>query len=160
MKYLTVLLILFSFFSAAGQNYITIHGEFMDTASTANLKCSSDSLYYYEIGGKYPRSSSTLLKESQAFIEKKNNKYSGSGYITFRFMIDCEGKMLKRVQVLQTDTDYKKYHFDKIFVNDLFDYLKTLDQWKIAKSQSGKTFNYLAFITFKISNGKVINIIP
>jgi hypothetical protein len=63
-------------------------------------------------------------------------------------------------QVLQTDEKYSNYHFEKKLVNELFTFLKTLDKWKIAKSKEGYTYSYKAFVTFKIKNGKVINIIP
>ena len=67
---------------------------------------------------------------------------------------------MKRTQVLQTDKNYKTYHFDKAFVDELYFFLNTLDDWKIVKDNKGNPLSYIAFITFKIENGKVINIIP
>jgi hypothetical protein len=48
----------------------------------------------------------------------------------------------------------------KNLVNELFAFLQTLNKWSIMKSKDGQTFSYKAFVTFKIKNGKVINIIP
>ena len=114
--------------------------------------------YYYSVGGKYPRASATLLNDFKAFTGKK--RYPGSGYITFRFVIDTTGNMLKKVQVIQTDEYYKDHYFDKALVDELFAYLKTLHEWKTPVLPNGARLPYRAVMTFKIDNGKVINIIP
>lgn len=67
---------------------------------------------------------------------------------------------MKKVQVLQTDTDYKKTNFSKGFINELFSFVNTLDKWRIAKLPNGNAHAYITFVTFKIKDGKVINIIP
>jgi hypothetical protein len=155
-------IVIFSFLAgqAFGQNFVLPDGEYMDTVSNQNEKCKNYNVYFYQVGGKYPESSFSLLNELQIFLQQINEIYSGSGYITFRFTVDCEGKIMQKIQVMQTDEKYTKYHFDKALVNELFAFLKTLDKWKTAKTKDGETFSYKAFITFKIKNGKVINIIP
>jgi len=157
-----IVLHIFILFSckAFGQNIILPDGEFMDTTSNHDKACKDYNWYYYQVGGKYPQSSTTLLKEAQQFLLKKNESYSDSGYITFRFKINCEGKMVQKVQVLQTDEKYSSYHFDKNLVNELYTFIKTLDRWKTVKTKEGEPLLYKAFITFKIKNGKVVNIIP
>jgi hypothetical protein len=163
MKYAIVLFTLFIFrsFPGSSQNVILGEGEFMDTTSVNDPGCKGyDNVFYYQVGGKYPENSASLLKETQAFLQEKNKKFNGSGYITFRFAIDCAGKMRKRVQVLQTDEKYRTTHFEKEFVNELFLFVGSLDKWKIAGSKNGVPYFYTTLITFKIKDGKVINIIP
>ena len=99
-------------------------------------------------------------KDTQVFLASKKKIYSGSGYITFRFAIDCEGNVIQKIRLLQTNEQYQKINFDKELVNDLYAFFKTLDKWEKARLGSGEPTNYIAFITFKIKNGKVINIIP
>ena len=142
------------------QNYILPDGEYMDTTTTSDTACKDYIVYYYQVGGKYLESSITVLQKAQVFLQHANEKYNGSGYITFRFRIDCAGKRTKRTQVLQTNEAYKAYHFDKGFINELFLFLNTLTDWKTAPDHHGGSFSYIAFITFKIKDGKVINIIP
>lgn len=142
------------------QNIVLADGEYMDTTSAQNGKCPKAYAYFYSVGGKYPENSASLLKEVQIFLQQKNQNYLNSGYITFRFIIDCEGKRLPNTQVLQTDEKYLNFHFEKDLVNELFVFFKNLDKWRIAKSKEGNTYSYKAFLTFKIKNGKVINIIP
>lgn len=142
------------------QNFILPDGEYMDTTFTQNEKCPQQYAYFYSVGGKYPENSTSLLKKVQAYLQQKNEAYTNSGYITFRFMIDCEGKRIPKTRLLQTDEKYTAFHFEKKLVDELYSFLKTLDKWVIARSTDGKAYSYKAFLTFKIKNGKVINIIP
>lgn len=142
------------------QNIILPDGAYMDTTSVLNEKCPKQFAYFYSVGGKYPENSTSLLKKVQAYLQQKNETYTNSGYITFRFMIDCEGRRVPKTELLQTDEKYGVFHFEKKLVDELFIFLKTLDKWVVAKSTDGKAYAYKAFLTFKIKNGKVINIIP
>lgn len=160
MKYTFIIIQLLLIGHSYGQVYTLPDGEYMDTTVSYSTTCKDYNVYYYDVGGKYPTSSITLLKEAQTFLQQTNKSFQGSGYITFRFRVDCEGQRTKRTQVLQTDEHYKSYHFNKDFVNELYHFLNTLNDWKTAKDNRGNTFSYIAFITFKVKNGKVINIIP
>ena len=143
------------------QNYKIPEGDFMDTTlSKFTSTCQDKNVLYYQIGAKYPESSLSILKNAQAYTSKYNN-FSGNGYITFRFIIDCKGEITPRIQVLQTDENYKKYYFEKDFVNLLYAFLKTMDKWKIARINNREVpLAYHSFITFKIQDGKVVNILP
>lgn len=160
MKLIIAFFFLFFSFHSYGQNYILPEGEFMDTIINKDVICKDYNLFFYQVGGKYPKSSSALLSEVLSFLKQKNKLDAGTGYITFQFKIDCTGKKLRRTQVLQTDETYKNFHFDRELVNELYLFLNSLDKWKIAKNKEGQNFVYKAFITFKINNGKVCNIIP
>ena len=160
MRLIIIISYIFLSLQTFGQNIILEKGEYIDTASDQNLKCNNYTAYYYQVGGKYPENSASLLKELELFQHNKTQIDTSSGNITFRFTVNCEGQVMKKVEVLQTDEKYNLYHFQKAFVNQLFLFFKTLKKWKIAKLQNGETLNYNAFITFKIKNGKVVNIIP
>jgi hypothetical protein len=161
MKTACTLCLILASTSLFAQNYITPKGEFMDTTRVFSPACAPPyQIFYYSVNAKYPVSSTVLLSESRAFLKQKQQIYTGSGYVTFRFIIDCEG-IMSRVLVQQTDDQYKTVHFQKEFVNDLYAYLKTMDQWKKnLKIKDIENINYIAFISFKIKNGEVVNIIP
>ena len=116
--------------------------------------------HYYSVAGKYPRSSETMLQTTRVFLARQHRAYQGSGYVTFRFIIDCEGRRQARVQVLQTDAAYQRYHFRPELVNELYGFLKTLTEWHVAKGPNGQSVNYLAYLSFKITDGKVVTVIP
>ncbi|MCF2444257.1 hypothetical protein L0657_09840 [Dyadobacter sp. CY345] len=161
MKVVFRLYLLLSSISLFGQNYITPKGEFMDTTRVYSPGCAPPyQIFYYQVKAKYPVSSALLLAESRNFIKSKERINSGSGYVTFRFIIDCEG-IMSRVLVQQTDENYKPFHFEKEFVNDLYSYLKTMRLWKThLRVENLNNINYVAFVSFKIKNGEIINIIP
>lgn len=132
----------------------------MDTTRVFSAECAPPyQIFYYQVKAKYPVSSALLLNQSREFMKSKP-MYSGSGYVTFRFYIDCQG-IMSHVLVQQTDENYKSFHFEKEFVNDLYNYLKTMHDWKKnLEVQNLKNINYIAFISFKIKNGEIVNIIP
>lgn len=160
-KFLAAIFLLILPFPAMAQNFILADGEYMDTTSVLPAGCKYYDVYYYQVGGKYPESSETILKSAHAFLQQKNSKYTGSGYITFRFTVGCDGKVIAKTQVLQTDERYTKHTFDKQFVSELYAFFKTLTKWKVARMPAtNEAIAYAAFITFKIKNGEVINIVP
>jgi hypothetical protein len=146
--------------SAAQGQYITLpDGDYMDTASTRKPTCAkAPTAHYYNVNGKYPRSSETLLKETQAFLRQRGHTYAGSGYVTFRFMVDCTGHRQVRTQVLQTDARYQRFRFSEALVDELYAFLQTLTEWPVAKAKM--PVNYLAYLTFKLKDGKVVAVVP
>jgi hypothetical protein len=133
---------------------------FMDTVWEGSVPPDSIMVYYYSVRGKYPESSETIRKQAQEYLETTHRIYSGSGYITFRFYIDHNGQMLKRVQVLQTDSLYKEYIFPGNLIMDLFVFLKTLHAWKPAQDIQQVPPYYINLMSFKIQNGTLVDIIP
>jgi hypothetical protein len=158
-----IFMIFFCFVSTIllGQNYILSQGEYMDTTLVISPKCSPPyRIFYYQVKAKYPVSSETLLREAKDFMKEKGHTYAGSGYVTFRFYVDCEGTM-SRIKVMQTDEDYKPARFQKGFVEELYQFAKKMNKWPTGiEIQDIKNINYIAFISFKIKNGEITNIIP
>jgi hypothetical protein len=97
MKLIIILTFSLLTFQAIGQNFILPDGKYMDTTTTdsKDTNCiTSPYFYYYSFGAKYPKNSASLLNEAQLFLQKQNAIYSGSGYITLCFNIDCQGKII------------------------------------------------------------------
>ncbi len=161
MRYLLAAFLLSISFSCFCQHFSLPTGEFMDTTFTISPTCvSCKNAYYYQVQGKYPKSSATLLTEVTQYLSNLGRTYKGSGYVTFHLLIDCQGKPSQRVHVLQTDENYKPYHFTNTYVDDLFNYVKSLHQWKAIKYNSIIPVNYYTYLSFKIKNGKVISVLP
>jgi hypothetical protein len=133
---------------------------FMDTVWEGSVPPDSIMVYYYSVRGKYPESSETIRKQALEYLMTTHRVYSGSGYITFRFYIDHNGHMLKRVQVLQTDSLYKEYEFPNDLVIDLFNFLKTLHAWKPAQDIPHVPPYYINLMSYKIQDGTLVDIIP
>ena len=155
----TLLFLLFSL--SAHAQYLAFHeGEYLDTTTTRNPACAKVmTLPYFAVDGKYPRSSATLVREATAFLQRSNRKFSGGGYVTFRFLVDCAGFRQPMTQVLQTDANYVATHFRPELVSKLYTFLKTLKDWRTA-TYSGHAVSYFTYLTFKITDGKVVAVIP
>lgn len=144
---------------ARGQTIVLPSGEYMDTTSTRHSPCAKAPMaHYYSVEGKYPRSSDTLLREAQAFLKRQKQVYKGTGYVTFRFIVDCAGHRLPRTQVLQTDAQYQRSTFQPELLAALYAYLHTLTDWPVGKGPS--PINYLAYLTFKLKDGQVVAMVP
>ncbi len=81
-----------------------------------------------------------------------------SGYITFRFIINCEGT-LGNFEIHELGIDYKEKKFQESLVVHLQELLLQLNEWK-AFSRGDSTFDSFHFITFKIDNGELVDILP
>jgi hypothetical protein len=157
---LICLLLLVATLPAQAQYLLFHEGEYLDTTTTRNPACAKAmTLPYFAVDGKYPRSSATLVHEAGAFLQRGSRKYSGSGYVTFRFVIDCAGFRQPMTQVLQTDVRYAATHLRPEMVSELYGFLKTLKDWRAA-TYSGHAVSYFTYLTFKITDGKVVAVIP
>ena len=160
MKYLILLVLLLPGLPARAQRIVLPSGEYMDTALARSPTCAKASwARYYNVRFKYPRSSYTLAREAQAFLQERKQAYAGSGYVTFRFVVDCAGQRQPRVQVLQTTAQYQPTHFDKALVEALYAYFQTLTEWRVGAMQNAPV-NYLAYLTFKLKDGNVVAVVP
>lgn len=146
---------------ALAQRYVLPTGEYMDTAQRRTAGCPAVRPYYYAVNGKYPRSPATLLAEVRAFLRQRAAVGAGSGYVTFRFVVDCTGQPDTRVQVLQTDAQYRPHHFAPAYVAELYGFLRTLRDWRVATwPKDGTVVSYTALLTFKLTDGQVVAVLP
>ena len=160
MKNILFFVLLCSSLSSVGQTFLIKEGKLTETTADSTLDYGSPLPHFYSVDGKYPTGSVAVLKDVKAFIAGQKGAYTGTGYITYRFIIDTTGHMGNKVKVMQTDEEYKAQSFEKHLVETLGAFIQTLDKWKIGRYRSGEALEYIAFMTFKIKNGKVINIIP
>ena len=146
---------------SAQAQYLPFHGgEYLDTTTVRNPACAkAPTAPYFSVGGKYPRSSETLAAEATGFLRRTKQRYAGSGYITFRFVIDCAGFRQPMTQVLQTDAGYVPTHFRPELVSELYAFLKTLKDWRVA-TYNNYAVSYFTYLSFKITDGKVVAVIP
>ena len=93
--------------------------------------------------------------EENKFINLENN----TGILTIQFVINCEGKM-GRFQVQSCDLNYRKVLLNPIIINKLLDSTKLLNQWIVAKDENDFKVNSHAFLSFRIENGIITEILP
>jgi uncharacterized protein YfbU (UPF0304 family) len=83
---------------------------------------------------------------------------SQTGYVTIRFIVNCEGKT-GRFRVQEMDNNYQVISLDKALVTQILKLTKDLDGW-IVGVYDNKKFDYYQYLTFKIKNGSIEEIMP
>ncbi|MGI9583651.1 hypothetical protein ACR1PO_20810 [Chryseobacterium sp. RRHN12] len=93
------------------------------------------------------------LKKENIYSEKNIN-----GYITVRFLVNCEGKTgLFRLRHMSPDL--KDSVPDEELEKKLLQFTKSLGGW-MPKEIQGLKVDYYQYLTYKIENGKVSEVLP
>lgn len=113
--------------------------------------------YYYKgtvyNGGLY--NINKIVNSSYKVPENTND----SGLIRMRFVVNCEGKA-GRFEMLELDADYKKTKFDPAISSQIFEITEKLQDWKPGRDEQGHPVDTYRLLTFRIKNGKIIDIFP
>jgi hypothetical protein len=118
--------------------------------------------YYYKdaplqyIGGFY------ALKEF--VIEKYNTKkyqkiQDNTGIVVIHFKITCNG-IVKNINSESYNYDYKIININPIIIETLQNIVSDLNEWEIGINQRNELLCYHKFLTFKLLNGQIIEILP
>jgi|SRR6478609_10982791 len=123
--------------------------------------CSEHSVHhqYYNFGKgvQYKGEKPAIEKH---FKEVYSNKMQGeTGYITIRFVVNCDGKT-GRFRVQEMNNNYESKIFNKSLVARLLTLTKQLNGWIIGIDSNNKKVDYYQYLTFKIENGKLLEILP
>ncbi len=81
-----------------------------------------------------------------------------SGYLTFRFVINCEGQT-GWFAVESCSLDYQAYEFLPELTTHLFHIVQSLDQWH-PTIIAGEARDSYCYLTFKFDHGTLIDILP
>lgn len=81
-----------------------------------------------------------------------------SGLLTFRFVINCQGEAGWFITE-QADFEYQQKTFPAKTVQHLYGIIAELDQWRPCKIR-GKTYDSYYYLTFKIEDGVIIELLP
>ena len=97
--------------------------------------------------------------ELRKFINKKySRKYDESGYLTYRFIINCEGKA-GGFQIIENDLEYEPKTFSDSIKSEFLNMVEQLDEWSpcVIDSVSRDSFMY---ISFRLEDGNIAEILP
>jgi len=102
--------------------------------------------------------------EKPGLVKSFEEKYSypitegQTGYITVRFIINCEGKA-GRYRVSEMSLSLKRMNFDIGISQQIVSITKDLKGWKPFLS-NGNPWDYQQYLTFKIVDGELKKILP
>jgi hypothetical protein len=87
-----------------------------------------------------------------------NHRKEQTGYVTIRFIVNCEGHAGRfRLETFSADCVPKQ--FDNIVTQQLLNITRNLQDWKPATYEGKKVDTYY-YLTFKITEGKLTDILP
>ncbi|HBV15665.1 hypothetical protein [Chryseobacterium carnipullorum] len=124
-------------------------------------KCTPEkliSLQYYQGSKEFDYKGEKIAILEKLEKEKISSESKTNGYITVRFLVNCEGKT-GWFRVQQMDADLKETILDKELGERLLRFTKSLDGW-IPKEIKGFKIGYYQYLTYKIENGKVSEVLP
>jgi len=81
-----------------------------------------------------------------------------TGFITVRFIVNCEGKT-GRHRIEGMDYNFKKKEFSKELTSSLLQLTKEMDGW-LTSEYDGKAYDYYQYLTFKMEKGRLMEIMP
>lgn len=134
-----------------------------DELDNVNFKvCNGDEqiFQYFNLGKGpvYSKEKSSILNTFKTTYKPLNDK-TQNGFIRIRFIINCEGKA-GRFRVLESDYNYQKFTFNKKITNQLLTLTKKIENWEIHYSKNEIALDYYMYLIFKITNGKLTEILP
>jgi hypothetical protein len=171
MKYLFPFFISFIALSSCAQsqkkesNYPLQVGDIYFDAriDDPNFKvCDESQVFQYYNFGKGLNYKGEKIKINEHFKThfKSDNTITDSGYLTIRFIVNCKGET-GRFRLLGMDTEYKEKVFNESLSSQLLQLTKQLDGWIVGEFEGERIpFDYYQYLTFKLENGKLIEIMP
>lgn len=121
--------------------------------------CNDGGLYHTYSSASLKAYKGTKKKFRDALNEEFNtNTYTDSGYVNFRFLVNCEGNA-GWFEIIEMDLDLKEQPMNSKLVNELFEFTSNRERWNVI-SYHNKPQNYYMYVSYRIENGKVTEIIP
>ncbi len=113
--------------------------------------------YYNPESARYYKNKNGLENEIRSKLDKSLIK-DENGYLTFRYLVNCRGETGWFVSD-GVDFNYQPKQFDKILHDHLFSILDNWGPWHPV-NLSGKKQDAYMYITFKIKDGEITDILP
>lgn len=122
--------------------------------------CFEEKIFPYYYGRKPARFDFGKDSLKRYFVSQYNDfgDFSQTGYITFRFVINCKGEA-GRFVTESVGHDFEKKEFNPKIVDGLYKALSQLKGWQPIQFYDDKYDSYY-HITFKIVNGELLEILP
>ena len=88
----------------------------------------------------------------------QNNGYTDSGWLSYHFMINCNG-VAGRYSVVETDANYQPGTFNNDLKQQLLKITQHFQDWTPTVYQN-EPYDCVTYLTYKIENGEIVDILP
>lgn len=121
--------------------------------STFDICNDSRIFQYYSVNTSYKGGRKQLRKDLLSILnEPKVNLGSASGYITIRFVVNCNGDT-GRYRIYSTNLDYKKVVFEKVELEKFKKAISQLKTWNPGRIRNNVAVDSYYNVNFKIYKG-------
>ncbi|MGB1041892.1 MAG: hypothetical protein ACPGU6_00730 [Tenacibaculum sp.] len=141
------------------KNYVGYIDQSKALLNNTHKLCNEGAIYntYSSAGLNAYQGSKKKFRDtlSQTF---NTNDYTDSGYVNFRFLVNCEGKA-GWFEIIEMDLDLNEKPLNKNMVEALFNFTSKSENWNVI-SYDNAPQNYYMYVSYRIEDGKVTEIIP
>ncbi len=96
----------------------------------------------------------------EAFANFNTNTYTDNGYLNLRFLVNCEGHA-GWFEIIEMNLDLEEQKLNLDLVKALLNFTAQSKHWNILSyTKTGEAYNYYNYVSYRIENGKIIEIIP
>ncbi|NJC26990.1 hypothetical protein [Neolewinella antarctica] len=163
-------------------------GVYLVLAAGLCYSCNNDSSYLRHVGDSQQDLSTdaesfTLCNDESATMQYfnigKGLKYTGgkqaireafrenfvardtttSGWVRVRFIVNCRGES-GRFRLLSADLTYAEMELDETLADDILAIVKSLDGWEPMVTDGGDSLDYYQYITVKLVDGEIKELLP
>ncbi|WP_405385079.1 hypothetical protein [Maribacter sp. LLG6340-A2] len=141
------------------KNYIGYINQEKALLNDAYTLCDEGAIYHTYNGAGLNAYNGTKRQFRRNLAEDyKGDFFSDSGYLNFRFLVNCDGNP-GWFEIIQMNLDLEETELDPKMVDSLFSFTALSKNWKPLefKQEPG---NYYMYVSYRIENGKVVEILP
>ena len=121
--------------------------------------CNDGTIYHtYSSAGLKAYKDSKKRFRDVVMNDSNENTFTDSGYLNFRFFVNCDGNP-GMFEVIEMDLDLKETPLNKAMVDKLLHITAKPENWEIIEYDDAPK-NYYMYVSYRIENGKITEIIP
>ncbi len=127
-----------------------------------NYTMCGEQVYSLHHGGvKYAYKGEKIIFKEYIRSNYINDSYIDSGYLNFNFFVNCEGT-IGRMKITEMNLDLEETNLNDKMVNQLLVLTSRAENWNVSKysDEEGIPGNYYMYISYRIENGAIKEILP
>jgi len=122
--------------------------------------CNKDEIYFTFKGAGSDGYKGTKKRFRDTILSKyKHQLYKDSGYISFRFLVNCRGEA-GWFEISEMNLDLGEKNLDNKMVQELLDLTSKKGNWNVFGFNEKEGADYYMYLIYRIENGKITEILP
>jgi hypothetical protein len=131
-----------------------------DSASKEFKICHNEKIFQYYNFGKGLQYEGEKIEINKYFSERfQPTATSDTGNLTIRFVVNCEGAT-GNFRLEGMNIQYEPKDFSDKLNDQILSLTKAMRGWKSGRDDQGNAYDYYQYLTFKLKEGQLIEIMP